>query len=110
MRIGAEKSLPPLPLGTIVLDSLPHPQPSATVSLDTDLSAESAVAGKEGVGFGRGGSPWDYKQEKAWVYGIALACSVTRRASALAFREKGRAMTSPDMIERVGLALEELLR
>lgn len=46
-------------------------------------------------------------------FGTVLACvlasSVTKRASQLAYRVKGRSMTAPDMIDQLGAAFEEFL-
>ena len=41
-------------------------------------------------------------------YAAILASVVTRRASKLAFEEKKRAMTSPDVIVKLGAAFESV--
>ena len=42
------------------------------------------------------------------VYASVLACVVTKRAAALAYESKKRSMTSPDVIDFIGVAFDQL--
>lgn len=48
------------------------------------------------------------RERDAILLACILASSVTRRASELAFKQKGRAMTSPDVLSQLGLAFADL--
>ena len=55
----------------------------------------------------------DSKQNLTWVDYVLLSCyvgtTITRECSRLAFENKGRAMQTSDLNDRVGIAYQEII-
>lgn len=72
------------------------------------LPKEDAVTDSSGVCTAPSNPPGSASLSDAMVYACILASSVTRRASEMAFTKKGRAMTSPDVLNSLGIAFADI--
>ena len=55
-----------------------------------------------------GDSSGDQLSRSAAVHACVLASVAAKQAAALAFKDKGRSMTAPDVMAQVGAAFQEL--
>lgn len=49
-------------------------------------------------------------QHNALIYACIFASTVAKRAAELTFADKGRSMTAPDVIERIGTAFQDIVQ
>jgi hypothetical protein len=70
-----------------------------------DSDAIPHIANCASSSFGSPQSVSTFKSDIGLCLGAALASSVVRHASSLAFRKYGRSMTTPDVLGMVGLAM-----
>lgn len=90
---------------TTSLSNLPaHTSPENSVGLNGDDSDER-VSLKSSCDIIDGDED---EENRARIWGVVLASVITKRASRKAFLLYGRSMTSPDVLEQLGAAFEEI--
>ena len=80
----------------------------ATIKLTQSTEADSVDISDPHREAGVATSDEQECERNAAIHACILASVVTRRAAELAFREKGRSMTAPDVIEHLGRAFVDI--